>query len=97
MILYEQEVVNDIIDMLADYTIKDDNDLQNYVDKVINRLIDPLSVDLFESAYFLYHEGYLDEVRGNIIEVLILGQYKYYRNIAEKNMIDIYKNIKFEK
>ena len=96
MIKDERYIVETIISNLEDYTINDDNDLQDFLHEIIDGMIDIYYTDIFDSAEFLYHQDYLSDVDGDIVMAIQQAQYEYYRDIADDNMTEIYESIEFE-
>lgn len=90
MIENENIVVEVISKRLFEYDIKSDTEFQSYLYEVVTELIDIYYEDLLDSVKFLYHNEYLDDTYGNIIEVLQKAQGDYYLDIAYDNLQLIY-------
>lgn len=84
MLENRQDVFESIKDDLEGYTITDRDDYGDAIHEICDSMIDIATYDLFESIWFLYNEGILEEVHGDLIYAVQGAQYEYYMQVASE-------------
>jgi hypothetical protein len=58
--------------------------------EVVESMVDIYNVDLLESVYYLWNNDYLEEVHGDLIKAIQLAQYRYYQDVADSYMPQLF-------
>lgn len=90
MIEDKNQVVVEITEALREYDMQGMDDFHSFLHEVLDGMVDIYYVDIFDSAYFLWEQEYLEDLSGdNIVSILQWAQYEYYKDIAYEYMQEI--------
>lgn len=96
MIKDKLEVFEAIQESLGDYDIKSEADLSDAIFEICDGMVDIYYSDLFESIEYLWYEGLLDEVEGDLMSAVTSAQYYFYEQVAQDNMQELLNMFKIE-
>lgn len=94
MLQNQKDVFDQIKEELEGYTISDRDDYGDALHQICDGMIDIATYDLFESIWFLYNEGLLEEVYGDLIFAVQSAQYEYFSQVAYDFDEDLWASVK---
>jgi hypothetical protein len=94
MLENQKDVFDQIKEELKGYTISDRDDYSDALHQICDGMIDIATYDLFESIWFLYNEGLLEEVYGDLIYAVQSAQYEYFSQVAYDFDEDLWASVK---
>jgi hypothetical protein len=96
MLENQKDVFDQIKEELQEYTISDRDDYSDALHQICDGMIDIATYDLFESIWFLYNEGILEEVYGDLIFAVQEAQYTYYMQVADEFDEDLWASVEVD-
>lgn len=93
MLKNKNDVFEQIKDELQEYEITNEDQFTDAIYQITENMIDIYTADVFDSVEFLYEQGLLDEVHGDLLQAIREAQYEYFQDVVAEHYNELLNSV----
>lgn len=93
MLKNKNDVFEQIKDELQEYEITNEDQFTDAIYQITENMIDIYTADVFDSVEFLYEQGLLDEVHGDLLQAIRGAQYEYFQDVVAEHYNELLNSV----
>lgn len=93
MLENKNDVFEQIKDELPQHEITNEDQFTDAIYEITDNMVDIYTADLFDSVEFLYEQGLLDEVHGDLLQAIRGAQYEYFQDVVAEHYNQLYDSV----